>query len=546
MQKFNSLLVWVCVAGFVLGLAGCSESDSLASGKRLLAAVHNAQNDIERAMRLMASTGPGMKMLPEVLDVLSGASNSLSSAISKNPDAGPETLYLAGQVMTRINSMQGQYHGAAMDVAVSQVDIGLDDLNRSAALLANQAGMVKYYEELSSRDMSDIDNIVAQANSDTRNLELQNKRIGGQLVKLKQQYEQLIAANRELELDARQIRQGLLDAPSREVLEKALATEKEVVTNSGEITKLEGQISEVESSSQKLEMELAASLKRVEFISQARASQIGQTKKGASSRDKTLADIATSKQDISQRLKDVIDSLKEVDDAKKEAIRHFTSSANLTGQNKSSYALASKAQMHSETGSVRTRSIILGLHCQRVARSVRNAFIKADLTEPVRLNRLTVGITEERSAAVESYKLSADLFEKAGRGSRKDKWHYQILQAEAILGQYRITAGREMIEPINNLLKEASDNAPSDEDKVSAQQVANTLMVEVAISDPQAMNLLPHPTTTETEPEVELETEPETEPEAEPETEPEAELETEPEAELEAEPETELETEPVE
>ncbi len=502
MQKFNSLLVWVCVAGFVLGLAGCTESDSLASGKRLLAAVQKAQDGIERVMLLMTSTGPGMKMVPEVLDVLTGASKDLSSAISATADAGPEIKSLANQTISRISEMQGQYHGAAMDEAASQARASLEELNQVAGRLANQVGMANYYEGLSNLDLSDIEKILADAKSETNDLELQKRRIQVQLDKLIQQYNQLIAANKELELKARLVRQRLSNSPSRDILEQALAMEKEVVANAGEISKLESQISQTESSSQKLSIELVVSIKRVKFIGQDRDSRIDQAEKGASTHDKMSAEISASKQEVSQRLAKVVINLSKVNDAKEKAIRHFeTPAITNTSRKKSPLVLASQAQMLSAVGSVRTRSILLSQHAQQVAKAVRDAFAKAGSAPPFGLDRLTLPLTAERSAAVQSYKSSAELFEQAGRASRQGRWEFQVQQAEAMVGQYRLTAGRELIEPIEKLLSEAGENAAEPEDKVAVQRVTQILLVEVVISDPEAAKQLAPPTTTEPEPE---------------------------------------------
>ncbi len=502
MQKFNSLLVWVCVAGFVLGLAGCSESDSLASGKRLLEAVQKAHNDIERAMSLMTSTGPGMKMVPEVLDVLTGASKDLSSAISASADAGPEIKTLANQTMSRISAMQGQYHGAVMDEAVSKASASLEELNLVAGRLANRVGRANYYEGLSKLDLSDLDKILADAKSETIDLEIQERRIQALLDKLKQQYDNLIAANKELELKARLIRQGFSDSPSRDILEQALAMEKEVVANAGEISKLENQISHTESSSQKLAIELTASEKRMNFIEQARSTRTEQAEKGASTRDKMSVEISASKREISQRLANVVMNLSKVNGSKEKAIRHFESPAiSKTSLKKSPLVLASEAQMLSAVGSVRTRSIILRQHAQLVAMAVRDAFAKAGSGPPVGLDRLTSPLTAERSAAVESYKSSADLFAQAGRVSRKGRWEFQVQQAEAMVGQYRLTTDRELIEPIKKLLAQASENA-SPEDKVAVQQVTQMLLVEVVIGDPEAVMQLTQPTTSEAEPEA--------------------------------------------
>ncbi len=503
MQKYNSLLVWVCVAGFILGLAGCSESDSLASGKRLLSAVQKAQNDIERAMLFMTSTGPGMKMVPEVLEVLTGAHKSLSSAISATPAAGAEIKSLANQTIGRISSMQGQYHGAAMDESAGLARRSLDELTQVTGRLANQLGMVNYYERLSKLDLSDLEKILADANSETSDLELQSRRIQSQLDKLKQQYDQLIAANKELELNAKLLRQGLSDSAGRDVLEKALAMEKEVVANAGEISKLENQISQTESSALKLVMELAASKKRVEFIGQDRTSRTQQAEIGSRTRDKMAGEISASKRDVSQRLANVVVNLRKVNDAKKNAIRHLTLPA-VSGQ-KSSQVLATQAQMLSAVGSVRTRAILLGQHAQLVAKTVRDTFAKADSSAPAGLNHLTLPLTTERSAAVENYKSSADLFEKAARAARQGRWEFQIQQAEAMIGQYRLTAGRELIEPVVTLLAQATENATSDEDKLAVQQVTRMFRTEVIISDPQAVDQLSKPAQPEPDADAEVE-----------------------------------------
>ena len=465
MRKYYRARWTAALAAFVIAsvFAGCAETAARKAGAALQEQVHQAQAKLDQALAIM---GPAPQALatpqlqlpdPRCLKLLEEAATQLTKAVSQYGSAPQPTLAQAQRTLAQASALKGQYESILAANYAAQAMPLLTNARVGLSGLADQVATVAFYQRLGQLDLSQMQAVAQSAQADVADAKAHLGQLNASQQEATSRSGQLQKENEQLEVEASTLRQQTAQ-PSTNSLEQALSKEAQLAKNNAELGELEQRSKRLDEQIKQTQGDMDVATHRGDLANQAIQARNTESQQLTEQVAKANKDLDQLRETASQTLADAGRSLGSFSEHLDAAVAAFESAASQFGRARGAQdTTGDSAQLEFNCGAILEQAFYVSQRCQGLLDQVEHQ-AAAMPSPPAGLQQartLASRGDQFRKAALDHYAAAAELYSRPAP-SGQGRLLQQARQAAALLGEYRLSEDKQLLQQASDLLEGAT------------------------------------------------------------------------------------------